>query len=261
MKVALVSLNQVWEDKNSNRLKVSNCLQTIISRSIDLVIFPEMTLTGFTMHVEDHAECPETSETVRFFRDSACKYGVYIGFGVILKAGLKAANHFIIVSPEGKMCADYIKIHPFSYAGEDQFYEKGKHLTSLEIQGVPIGLSICYDLRFPEMFQALSRTDKLILNIANWPERRVLHWKTLIQARAIENQVYFLGVNRTGKDGNGLEYQKSSLVVSPEGEILRPDSINEEIDIYEIDPALVEVCWENFPVKNDRQVNFYKEII
>ena len=248
MKVALVSLNQVWEDKNSNRLKVSNCLQTIISRSIDLVIFPEMTLTGFTMHVEEHAECPETSETVRFFRDSACKYGVYIGFGVILKAGLKAANHFIIVSPEGKMC-------------EDQFYEKGKHLTSLEIQGVPIGLSICYDLRFPEMFQALSRTDKLILNIANWPERRVLHWKTLIQARAIENQVYFLGVNRTGKDGNGLEYQKSSLVVSPEGEILRPDSINEEIDIYEIDPALVEVCWENFPVKNDRQVNFYKEII
>ena len=73
--------------------------------------------------------------------------------------------------------------------------------------------------------------------------------------------MYFLGVNRTGKDGNGLEYQKSSLVVSPEGEILRPDSINEEIDIYEIDPALVEVCWENFPVKNDRQVNFYKEII
>ena len=67
--------------------------------------------------------------------------------------------------------------------------------------------------------------------------------------------MYFLGVNRTGKDGNGLEYQKSSLVVSPEGEILRPDSINEEIDIYEIDPALVEVCWENFPVKNDRQVN------
>ena len=107
----------------------------------------------------------------------------------------------------------------------------------------------------------MSRTDKLILNIANWPERRVLHWKTLIQARAIENQVYFLGVNRIGKDGNGLKYENSSLIVSPEGVILSPESINEDIDIYDIDPALVDICRENFPVKNDRQVNFYKEII
>ena len=208
MKVALVSLNQSWEDKEANRLKVRNCFQTIAFRNMDLVIFPEMTLTGFTMNVKEHAEEAENSATIRFFTDCACQYGVYIGFGMILKAGIKAANHFIIVSPEGEMCADYIKIHPFSYAGEDRFYEKGKHLTSLEIQGVPIGLSICYDLRFPEIFQALSRTDKLILNIANWPERRVLHWKTLIQARAIENQVYFLGVNRIGKDGNGLNRQK-----------------------------------------------------
>ena len=106
------------------------------------------------------------------------------------------------------MCGLYQNSSLFFMPGRIGFIEKGKHLTSLEIQGVPIGLSICYDLRFPEIFQALSRTDKLILNIANWPERRVLHWKTLIQARAIENQVYFLGVNRIGKDGNGLKYEK-----------------------------------------------------
>ena len=130
MKVALVSLNQSWEDKEANRLKVRNCFQTIAFRNMDLVIFPEMTLTGFTMNVKEHAEEAENSATIRFFTDCACQYGVYIGFGMILKAGIKAANHFIIVSPEGEMCADYIKIHPFSYAGEDRFYEKGKHLTS-----------------------------------------------------------------------------------------------------------------------------------
>ena len=101
MKVALVSLNQSWEDKEANRLKVRNCFQTIAFRNMDLVIFPEMTLTGFTMNVKEHAEEAENSATIRFFTDCACQYGVYIGFGMILKAGIKAANHFIIVSPEG----------------------------------------------------------------------------------------------------------------------------------------------------------------
>lgn len=91
--------------------------------------------------------------------------------------------------------ADYAKIHPFSYAGEDKYYQRESQLVFVEIQMVKTGLCICYDLCFPEMFQALSRTNKLILNTANWPEWCVLHWRTMIQAKVIENQVFFIGVS------------------------------------------------------------------
>lgn len=152
MKLALISLNQVWENKEANCLRVIECLRTIADTSIDLVIFPEMTLTGFTMNTEIYAEYPKDSETIHFFADCALKYNLYIGFWVILKADKKATNNFIIASPKGEILADYAKIHPFSYAGEDKYYQRGNRLVSVEIQRVQVGLSICYDLHFPEMF-------------------------------------------------------------------------------------------------------------
>ena len=152
MKLALISLNQVWENKEANCLRVIECLRTIADTSIDLVIFPEMTLTGFTMNTEIYAEYSKDSETIHFFADCALKYNLYIGFWVILKADKKATNNFIIASPKGEILADYAKIHPFSYAGEDKYCQRGNRLVSVEIQRVQVGLSICYDLRFPEMF-------------------------------------------------------------------------------------------------------------
>jgi predicted amidohydrolase len=122
-------------------------------------------------------------------------------------------------------------------------------------------MSICYDLRFPEMFQALSKNSQIIVNIACWPEKRVHHRITYLQARAIENQSFFIGVNRTGKDGNNLNYRKSSMIVNPEGELLIGERVNDEIDIFEIDIAQVDAYRESFPVKNDRQPEFYKQIL
>ncbi len=263
MEIALVSLNQSWENKKENQLKVENALSTIFKNAtaVDLVIFPEMTLTSFSMESRKIKEVLETSKTVAFFKNNALKYKTFIAFGVVLSRGDKATNSLIVVNPLGEIEAIYAKIHPFSFAKENQFYEEGNKLTKCSIKSVCVGLTICYDLRFPELYQGYSKDCQLIINIANWPERRVSHWNTLLQARAIENQSFVVGVNRVGIDGNGLSYQKSSQIISPQGTILKGIPLSDEIDIYTIDISEAEQYRENFPVKNDRKVNLYKQIL
>lgn len=261
MKIILISLNQAWEDQKSNREKVLNCLESVKEQQADWIIFPEMTLTGFTMNARKYAEAPECSSTIRFFAECAQKYHVYIAFGVILKGKYKSTNNLIVVSPEGKTEANYAKIHPFSFAHENDFYEAGRKIVTVSIKGITVGLSICYDLRFPELFQALSKKAQVIVNIANWPEKRVEHWYALLKARAIENQAYFIGVNRTGKDGNGLEYRHSSEIVDMNGKLIESVKLKEECDLYEIDPRQVEQYRKDFPVKQDRRTDFYKSVL
>ena len=258
MKVALISFNPSWENKDSNRLKIANLLQLVDNQQVDLVIFPEMTLTGFTMNTHAHAEKCADSPSIRFFSECALQYGIYISFGVILTYEDKATNNLITLSPKGEILGNYVKIHPFSYVSEDTYYAGGSELISIYINGVEVGMSICYDLRFPEMFQALSASSKIIINIASWPSRRVMHWKTLLQARAIENQVFFIGVNRTGIDGDGIPYQKSSAAFSPEGMLLPTQEISPEIEVVELNIAQVDEYRKSFPVKSDRKTDLYR---
>lgn len=262
MKIALVSLDQQWENKAANKQKVAATLALIAARytDIDLVVYPEMTLTGFTMESERIKEAEGSSDTIAFFEEQAKKYGVNIAFGVVLSKGEKATNNLVVVSEQGVL-ATYAKIHPFSYAGEDNYYQAGDELKKLTIGGTTIGLTICYDLRFPELYQGYSKDCQVLLNIANWPERRVTHWKALIKARAIENQVFVVGVNRIGKDGNGLQYVASSEIVSPYGEELKGVSLSEEVAVYEIDLGEVAQYRKEFPVKNDRKITLYKDIL
>lgn len=262
MKIALVSLDQQWENKDANKQKVAATLALIAAHctGIDLVVYPEMTLTGFTMESERIKEEEGSSDTIVFFEEQAKKYSVNIAFGVVLAKGEKATNNLVVVSEQGVL-ATYAKIHPFSYAGENDYYQAGNELKKLTIGGATIGLSICYDLRFPELYQAYSKDCQVLLNIANWPERRVTHWKALIKARAIENQVFVVAVNRIGTDGNGLQYVASSEIVSPYGEELKGVSLSEEVAVYEIDLGEVAQYRKEFPVKNDRKITLYKDIL
>lgn len=262
MKVALVSLNQSWENKAENKQKVGETLALIAEHctNTDLVVYPEMTLTGFTMESQKVKEDELSSETITFFKEQARKYKVSIVFGVVLSKGEKATNNLVVVSEQGVL-ATYAKIHPFSYAGENDYYQAGNELKKLSIGGATIGLSICYDLRFPELYQAYSKDCSVILNIANWPERRVSNWRALNKARAIENQVFMIAVNRIGTDGNGLKYVASSGIVSPYGEELIGVSLSEEVAVYEIDLGEVAQYRKEFPVKNDRKITLYKDIL
>lgn len=262
MKVALVSLNQSWENKADNKQKVGETLALIAEHctNTDLVVYPEMTLTGFTMESQKVKEDELSSETITFFKEQAQKYKVSIAFGVVLSKREKATNNLVVVSEQGVL-ATYAKIHPFSYAGENDYYQAGDELKKLTIGGATIGLTICYDLRFPELYQAYSKDCSVILNIANWPERRVSHWRALNKARAIENQVFMIAVNRIGTDGKGLQYVFSSHIVSPYGEELKGTSLSEEVVVYDLNLEEVAQYRAEFPVKNDRKITLYKEIL
>ena len=124
-----------------------------------------------------------------------------------------------------------------------------------------VGLTICYDLRFPELYSALGAGSDLIVNIANWPAKRLDHWNTLLRARAIENQIFIVGVNRTGKDMNGLEYVQSSVIINSNGEVLRPFFSEGALDIFDVDTDFTKVLKQNFSSTKDRNLDFYKSIL
>lgn len=197
-KLSLVQYNPIWEDKSANTEKLKTMLEQISGS--DLIIFPEMTLTGFTMKSREFAE-ELTGETNLFFSKVAKEKRCAIMYGVIERGKKKNFNTLIHLNNQGKIVKTYRKIHPFSYSSEDIFYGKGKNTIITKVKGIKIGLSICYDLRFPELYRFYAKEKvHLIIDIANWPDTRIEHWRTLLKARAIENQCYVAGVNRVGND-------------------------------------------------------------
>ncbi len=261
MKIALVSLDQVWEDKKANKIKCQAYIEQASKHNCELIIFPEMTLTGFSMNTQTIKENPDKSPTIDFFSQQAIQNNLAIAFGIVLRKEAKATNNLIIVDKIGKVASSYSKIHPFSFSGENNYYSEGKELGICQIGETNIGLTICYDLRFPEIFQALSINCNIILNIANWPEKRIKHWNTLLEARSIENQSFVVGVNRNGIDGNNHQYVKSSSIYTPLGEKMTPLYTNQDMDIYDINPKDTDSVRESFPMKQDRKTEFYKSIL
>ncbi len=261
MKVCLVSLNQVWENKIANEDKCSSFINKASKDKADIIIFPEMTLTGFSTNIALTAEDESSSETIKEFTKFAVAYNIAIIYGVVIRNGEKALNKLIFINRDGEILAKYSKIHPFSFSDENKYFNAGSSLQTAIYFDMKIGFTICYDLRFPELYQALSKEAHIIINIANWPEKRIEHWNVLLRARAIENQVYMIGVNRTGTDGNNLKYEKSSQIIDPEGKTVLPSFSEKEYDLFEIDPKTIYEIRNNFPMKNDRKIEFYKKVL
>lgn len=260
MKIALVSLNQVWEDKKTNLDLCEKYIQKASDKNVDLIVFPEMTLTGFSNNIGLTAEDFENSETIQSFSLLAKQFNIGIIFGVVIQDENKALNKSIFIDSNGNVLGDYSKMHPFSFAGENKFFNAGNRLLTINFKGINFGLTICYDLRFPELYGALGKQTDVIINIANWPAKRFEHWDTLLKARAIENQIFVVGVNRTGVDGNGLEYIESSKIFNANGERLEFDDY-EDMKIYKIDINWTKEFKTKFNTTNDRRINFYKEIL
>ncbi len=260
MKISLVSLNQVWEDKKSNLELCEKYIQNASKKSVDLIIFPEMTLTGFSNNISFIAENFENSETIKQFSNLAKEFNISVIFGVVIEDNKKALNKCLFIDNFGNVVSDYSKIHPFSFSKEDKYFNAGNKLSMVEFKNFKIGLTICYDLRFPELYSSLAKECDFIINIANWPSKRVEHWNTLLKARAIENQIFMVGVNRTGIDGNGLEYTESSNIFNANGEKLEFEKY-EGMKTYDININFTKEFKHKFNTVNDRKVEFYKEIL
>lgn len=261
MKVALISLDQKWEDKAYNMQRCAELTARAATGGADLVIFPEMTLTGFTMNTQQSVEDIGHSPSLCAFSAIAKDHGISLIVGLALGCGGNTENTLVAFSADGSEHARYAKIHPFSLAGEDRFFRSGNRLARMRIAEFMFGFSICYDLRFPELYSALAKDCEVLVNIANWPKQRVRHWRTLLQARAIENQVFVIGVNRTGMDGNGLEYERSSAVVNANGEFIEPVIIEGEMDIFEISRKDLMDYRQGFSTRQDRRPKLYRDMI
>lgn len=263
--IALAELNISWENKEENKKKCRKMAKEAARNHANLLIFPEMTLTGFSMNIEKIAEERENSKTLKFFQELSKEYKLAIAFGMaeIVIGGKqlnKAVNKCYLIS-KGDILLEYAKLHPFTYGKEANYYQGGRELAMGELSHVRLAPLICYDLRFPEPFQILSAQADFIFIIANWPLERIEHWDILLKARAIENQCYIAGINRCGKD---LEHNfpMSSLIYDPYGHKVETqqeikDKENGNLYLAGIDKEVVQKYRQEFPLKKDRQEELY----
>lgn len=261
MRIALSMLDQVWENKQENLKACAELAEKSSMNQADLLIFPEMSLTGFTLNSLGVAENCNSSESMQRFSDLANKHNIALVAGVVLSINEQLQNCAVAFGRNGEQLCCYAKIHPFSPSGENVYITGGVELSTFEYEGVRFGMTICYDLRFPLLWSALAEECDCIINIANWPAKRVDHWKALLQARAIENQIYVIGVNRVGLDGNKLDYVESSYAFAPDGSMLTANIISNGLVIIEIDQSIVKKNQADFPIRNDRRFDLYKKFL
>ena len=256
MKVALCQLAIEFENKEVNTRRAIRFMEQARSEGADFVLFPEMSLTGFSMNIGLTGE--RNRESVEAMRAAAKRIGIAVGFGWTALAGERGENHYTVISARGEVLSDYVKIHPFSYSGEDRYFAKGETVTHFTLEGIPFSHFICYDLRFPEIFQAVSGQAHVIIVAADWPGSRREHWKCLLRARAIENQCYILGVNTVGTQ-NGLVYTGDSCVILPDGTVAEQLQDEEGLLLYDLKDDVKDYR-EAFPVKRDRRNDLYAEL-
>ncbi|MBK5242012.1 nitrilase-related carbon-nitrogen hydrolase [Clostridium sp.] len=256
MKLALAQLDIYWEDKSKNKETALSFIEQAAKQNVDMILFPEMALTGFSMDTEAIGET--NNETKEFFKNLSSKFNIFIGFGYV--EGTKdSKNKYAIVSTSGEELVDYTKIHLFSFGTENEFYQSGNEVKHFDALGFNIVPFICYDLRFPEIFQIASKTAGLITIGANWPIERREHWTALLKARAIENQCYIAGINRVG-EGEKLNYSGDSMIIDPLGNIISSLYMEEGLVIADISQENVTEIREKFKLKEDRRESLYYDI-
>ena len=214
LNITIVQPDIIWEDIDSNLERLSLKLNSI-QTATDLIILPEMFQTGFSMKPGKLAE-PMNGKTMKWLKKMACEKNTFIAGSIIISDQDKFFNRMLIVSPGAEVWF-YDKKHLFSLAGEDKVYASGNAKLVFEIKGWKICPMVCYDLRFPVWIRNRENYHLLVF-VANWPEKRVNHWKALLQARAIENQAFVAGVNRIGFDGNSYSYTGDSVVYDAMGQ-------------------------------------------
>lgn len=245
----LFQYNPVWEDKEANKQKLTSLIPVRNEGSV-FAVFPEMTLTGFSMNPEQTAE-PEHGDTTQFFSAFARENNCHCFAGYQEKNKKGYFNSLVHFSSSGEEVARYRKIHLFGYADETKHYQPGTESVITQADNIQTGLAICYDLRFPELFRRYGAAGaELIIIIANWPVTRVAHWRALLRARAIENQCFVVGVNRIGTDPF-VSYSGCSSVFSPMGEELYVNDGSEATGVVTLDFAQVAEVRGKFPFLND----------
>ena len=250
-----------WQDKQANLAMFEQKINAIKERT-EIVVLPEMFSTGFSMQPELLAETM-AGETVAWMKRIAAEKKIVLTGSVIIEEDKKYYNRLLWVLPNGQLGV-YDKRHRFAFAGEDNHYTAGDKRLIASVKGWKINLQVCYDLRFPvwarqapsppppgEVGRGPGLEYDVLIYVANWPERRKHAWKTLLQARAIENQSYVVGANRIGDDGNNIHYSGDSMIIDPLGEVLLTKENEEGILTVVLQKEKLEEVRSKFPFWKD----------
>lgn len=231
LKITLFQGYLFWEKPDKNLQNIALRLSGIREKT-DLIILPEMFSTGFTMNAAEMAETMD-GKTMKWMLAMAKQYECVVTGSLIIDENEKYYNRLIWMRPDGSY-EYYDKRHLFALGKEHHTYTAGKKKLVVELKGWKICPVICYDLRFPVWLRNVNEAYDLLLVIANWPERRALHWRTLIPARAVENQSYVIGVNRVGHDGNEVYHSGDSTCIDPNGNVVYYKRDEEDLYTFSI---------------------------
>jgi len=249
LSISIIQTNLLWENKTGNLQHFQKKIESI-ETDTDLIILPEMFTTGFLMNPKPFAE-KMNGQTVNWMQKMAKFSNAAIAGSIIIEDNGTYVNRFLFVKPDGEY-QYYNKRHLFAMAGEDEHYSQGKKNILITYKGWQIRPLICYDLRFPVWSRNIDEYD-LLIYVANWPEKRAAHWKTLLGARAIENQAFVAGVNRIGIDGNNYHYSGDSAIYDPLGEKITEIKPNEEsVVTISISKEDIQKIRKSLPFLNDR---------
>ncbi len=265
LSVTTIQTNLFWEDKKANLAHLSNKINSIGVKT-EIVILPEMFNTGFSMRPEILAEKMD-GETVSWMKKICAEKKIILTGSIIIEdssrdspGNKKYYNRLIWMLPNGEY-GYYDKRHLFAYGDEHTHFSAGNKRLIASVKGWRINLLVCYDLRFPvwaRQTPAATLASELeepeydvLIYVANWPEKRSVAWKTLLQARAIENQCYVIGVNRVGTDGNEIRYSGDSMIVDPMGELLYQKRNDEDVFTYTLEKSKLNEVREKFPFMKD----------
>lgn len=259
--ITTIQTNLFWEDKRANLQMLEEKIAALSTKT-EIVVLPEMFSTGFSMQPQLFAEDMQ-GEAIAWMKRVSGENGIILTGSLIISEEGKYFNRLIWMLPNGQF-GQYDKRHLFAYAGEHEHYTAGNKRLIASVKGWKINLQVCYDLRFPVWSRqapsqpppdgeekTMAAEYDVLMYVANWPEKRSHAWKTLLCARAIENQCYVIGVNRVGNDGNNIYHSGNTLVIDPMGQVLYHMADEEDINTITLSKEKLEEVRTRFPFWKD----------
>jgi omega-amidase len=252
LSITTIQTNLIWEDKTANLNALEQKINAIETPT-EIIVLPEMFSTGFSMQPSQLAETMD-GETVSWMKRVSAQNKIILTGSIIIEKEGNYYNRLIWMLPNGQY-GYYDKRHLFAFGQEDKFYTAGNKRLIAQVKGFKINLQVCYDLRFPVWARQQNKSGEMeydvLIYVANWPEKRSHAWKTLLCARAIENQCYVIGVNRVGADGNNIYHSGNSLAIDPLGQVLYHMADDEDVNTVTLSKEYLNEVREKFPFWKD----------
>ncbi|MDR7236074.1 carbon-nitrogen family hydrolase [Neobacillus drentensis] len=259
LKISCIQMDIAFGNPQKNYKTVERLFDKTSTEKPDIIVLPELWTTGYDLTRLNEIADFKAAQTIEFLQNAAQKYQVHlIGGSVANRVDKGVKNTLLIINKDGRLVHQYSKLHLFKLMDEHVYLEAGSEKGLFQLDNYQFAGAICYDIRFPEWIRAhTSEGAEALFVVAEWPAQRLSHWRALLIARAIENQCYVIGCNRSGQDPNN-QFAGHSLIIDPWGEVIAEAGESEEILSAEIEMDLVKEVRKQIPIFADRKPEFYK---